>query len=85
MAQLTHLIAAGRTIAVLPLSATGPSHPGLAYIPVTDAPPSSLVLAWTASKQSSHVRALVRAATSVADRAYRGADDNDAAVGGTGK
>jgi DNA-binding transcriptional LysR family regulator len=68
MAQLTHLIAARRAIAVLPLSATGPPNPGLAYIPVTDAPPSSMVLAWAASNQSPQVQALVRAATSTTGR-----------------
>jgi DNA-binding transcriptional LysR family regulator len=72
MAQLTHLIAAGRTIAILPLSATGHPHPDLVYVPVADAEPSSLVIAWTASNKSPHVRALVRAATSVAASARDG-------------
>jgi DNA-binding transcriptional LysR family regulator len=78
MAQLTHLIAAGRTIAVLPLSSTGPKHPGLAYVPITDASPSSLVLAWTASNQSPHVQALVQAATSAVARARGGTGDDTA-------
>jgi DNA-binding transcriptional LysR family regulator len=63
MAQLTQLIALGRVIAILPPSAAGAPHPDLVYVPVTDAQPSSLVLAWLKSNRSALVEAFVRAAT----------------------
>src|ERR1700761_5727187 len=43
--QLFPMITAGRVIAVLPRSLVEPVPPGLVCVPVTDAPPSRLVLA----------------------------------------
>ena len=60
--QLTHLIALGRVIALLPPSALGPAHPDLVRIPVTDAPPSSLLLAWTDASSSAAAEAFARSA-----------------------
>jgi DNA-binding transcriptional LysR family regulator len=44
--QLLHMITMGRMIGVLPRSLVEPVPPGLVCVPVTDAPPSRLVLAW---------------------------------------
>jgi LysR substrate binding domain len=44
--QLLHMITLGRMIAVLPRSLVEPAPAGLVCVPVTDAPPSRLVLAW---------------------------------------
>jgi DNA-binding transcriptional LysR family regulator len=63
MAQLTQLIALGRVIAVMPPSAAGAPHPDLVYVPVTDAQPSRLVLAWLESSRSPLIEEFVRAAT----------------------
>jgi DNA-binding transcriptional LysR family regulator len=65
MSQLTHLITLGRAIALLPPSALGPAHPDLLRIPVTDAEPSTLVLAWTRASDSPAVAGFVRAAIAV--------------------
>jgi DNA-binding transcriptional LysR family regulator len=65
MSQLTHLISLGRAIALLPPSALGPAHPDLIRIPVTDAAPSTLVLAWTPASDSPAVQGFVRAAVAV--------------------
>lgn len=47
VAQMTQMIMLGRTIAVLPRSSVEPAHPGLVHRPVTDAPPSRMVVAWS--------------------------------------
>lgn len=44
--QLLHMITIGRVIAVLPRSLVEPLPAVLTCVPVTDAPPSRLVLAW---------------------------------------
>ena len=44
--QMMHMITVGRMIAVLPRSLVEPVSAGLVCVPVTDAPPSRLVLAW---------------------------------------
>ncbi|WP_152563978.1 hypothetical protein [Actinomadura welshii] len=61
-----HLIALGRTVAVLPQSLTTPLRDDLTTIPVTDVPPSVLVLDWPAHGTSSSVAALARAAAKAA-------------------
>jgi DNA-binding transcriptional LysR family regulator len=66
MSQLTHLIVLGRAIALLPPSALGPANPDLVRVPVTDAPPSSLVLAWTSASSSAAVEAFAGCAVAVA-------------------
>jgi DNA-binding transcriptional LysR family regulator len=66
MSQLTHLIVLGRAIALLPPSALGPANSDLVRIPVTDAPPSSLVLAWTGASSSAAVEAFARCAVAAA-------------------
>jgi DNA-binding transcriptional LysR family regulator len=68
LAQMKHLIVLGRTIAVLARSAVGEVGPELVCVPVRDAVPSTLVVAWPPNHSSRHVAAFVRAATTVAAR-----------------
>ncbi len=68
LSELMHLIALGRTVAVLPQSLTTPLRDDLTTVPMTDVPPSVLVLAWPTHSTSPSVAALARAAAkAVAD------------------
>jgi DNA-binding transcriptional LysR family regulator len=60
--QMVHMIALGRMIAVLPRSLVDPVPAGLACVPVTDAPPSRLVLAWNEQDRRPLVASFVAAA-----------------------
>jgi len=60
--QMLHMIAVGRMIAVLPRSLVDPVPAGLACVPVTDAPPSRLVLAWNERDRRPLVASFVAAA-----------------------
>lgn len=60
--QMAHMIALGRMIAVLPRSLVEPVPAGLACVPVTDAPPSRLVLAWNSRDRRPLVASFVAAA-----------------------
>jgi DNA-binding transcriptional LysR family regulator len=60
--QLVHMIALGRMIAVLPRSLIEPAPAGLVCVPVTDAPPSRLVLAWNTRDRRPLVASFVAAA-----------------------
>jgi DNA-binding transcriptional LysR family regulator len=66
-----HLIALGRTIAVLPRVLTRPLRDDLITVPMTDLPPVALLLAWPAHSTSRPVAALARAAAAAirSDRA----------------
>lgn len=66
LSELMHLIALGRTVAVLPQSLTTPLRDDLTTVPVTDVPQSVLVLAWPAHSTSPSVAALARAAAKAA-------------------
>ncbi|WP_255271070.1 LysR substrate-binding domain-containing protein [Actinomadura madurae] len=66
ISELMHLIAPGRTVAVLPQSLTTPLRDDLTTIPVTDVPPSVRVLAWPAHSTSSSVAALARSGAKAA-------------------
>jgi DNA-binding transcriptional LysR family regulator len=61
LSELMHLIALGRTVAVLPRVLTRPLRDDLAVVPVTDLPPADLLLAWPAHSTSPSVAALARA------------------------
>jgi len=63
--QLAHLVAAGQVVAVLPRSLLEPVPPGVVRIPVADAPPSRLVLAWPELDRRPLVAAFVDAARDV--------------------
>ncbi|MFE0026024.1 LysR family transcriptional regulator [Amycolatopsis sp. NPDC059021] len=60
--QLLQLISVGRMIGVLPRSLVEPPPAGLVCVPVTDAPPSRLVLAWNEHDRRPVVAAFVAAA-----------------------
>lgn len=60
--QLLHMITVSRMIAVLPRSLVEPVPPGLVRVPVTDAPPSRLVLAWNEHDRRPLVASFVAAA-----------------------
>jgi DNA-binding transcriptional LysR family regulator len=60
--QLFHMITVGRMIGVLPRSLVEPVPVGLVCVPVTDAPPSRLVLAWNGRDTRPLVASFVAAA-----------------------
>jgi DNA-binding transcriptional LysR family regulator len=62
IAELMHLIALGRMVAVLPRVLTRPLRDDLVTVPVSDLPPVALLLAWPAHSTSLPVAALARAA-----------------------
>ncbi|MDT0610874.1 LysR family transcriptional regulator [Streptomyces lancefieldiae] len=65
-AEALQMIRLGRTIALLPRSLAQPMHPDLVYRPVTDAPNSELVLAWSHTDRRPLVAAFVAAAVEAA-------------------
>ncbi|MFI7106925.1 LysR family transcriptional regulator [Nonomuraea sp. NPDC050227] len=66
--QLLQLIALGRAVAVVPASVRGQLRDDLVCVPVTDAEPTTLVLAWPQGGRAPALAAFVRTATSVASR-----------------
>ncbi|MBD2893002.1 Hca operon transcriptional activator HcaR [Actinomadura sp. RB99] len=60
--QLLHMVTVGRMIGMLPRSLVEPLPPGLVGVPVTDAPPSRLVLAWNEQDRRPLVASFVAAA-----------------------
>ncbi|MFB4303120.1 LysR family transcriptional regulator [Actinomadura sp. NTSP31] len=60
--QLLHLVTVGRMIGVLPRSLVEPVPPGVVCVPVSDAPPSRLVLAWNERDRRPLVASFVAAA-----------------------
>ncbi|WP_285705344.1 LysR family transcriptional regulator [Microtetraspora sp. NBRC 16547] len=66
--QLMQLIAMGRTTAILPESARGYLAGDLVCVPVLDAPPSTMMIAWPEQSRSPALATFVRAATDVAAR-----------------
>ncbi|WP_371782482.1 LysR family transcriptional regulator [Streptosporangium subroseum] len=67
-AQLMHLLAVGRAIVVLPESARGYLGGDLVGLPILDAPPSTMMIAWPEQSRSPALAAFVRTATTVAAR-----------------
>ncbi|MFI9787435.1 LysR family transcriptional regulator [Kitasatospora sp. NPDC051984] len=61
--QLSQLVALGRTRAVLPDSSRSLLRPGVAVVPVLDAPTVTTVLAWAPTSRSRPLAGLVRAAS----------------------
>ncbi|MEU4659163.1 LysR substrate-binding domain-containing protein [Streptomyces sp. NPDC023723] len=66
--QLVQLVMVGRVVAVLPRSLVEPVHPQLVYRPVTDAAPSSLVVAWSRLDRRPLVASFADAAVTAARR-----------------
>jgi DNA-binding transcriptional LysR family regulator len=62
LSELMHLVALGRTVAVLPRVLTRPLRDDLVTVPMADLPPVALVLAWPAHSTSPSVAALARVA-----------------------
>lgn len=60
--QLIQMISVGRTIGMLPRSLVGPVPPDLVCVPVTDAAPSHIVVAWSPLRQRPVVTSFVEAA-----------------------
>lgn len=69
--QLLELIALGRAVAVLPESISTQLRPGLTAVPVADAAPTTLALAWPEHSRAKPLAAFVRVATETAHRAER--------------
>ncbi|MDQ3788001.1 MAG: LysR substrate-binding domain-containing protein, partial [Actinomycetota bacterium] len=67
-AQLKQLIVLGRTIALLPASAGHHLRSDLVTVPVTDAPTSTLAIAWQEDSRSKPLAALIQAAVNCAQR-----------------
>lgn len=66
--QMFHMVALNRMIAVLPRSLVEPVPAGLVRVPVTDAPPSHLVLAWNSHDRRPLVASFVAAALATGRR-----------------
>ncbi|WIN00547.1 LysR family transcriptional regulator [Actinoplanes oblitus] len=67
LGQIFHLVELGTVVWFPPLSLARRHHrPGIAYRPVSDLAPSTLVVAWPQNSHSPSVAAFVRAATAVA-------------------
>ncbi|MEV8394865.1 MULTISPECIES: LysR substrate-binding domain-containing protein [unclassified Streptomyces] len=60
--QMLQLVAVGRMIGMLPRSLVEPVPAGLVCVPVADAPPSRLVLAWAEQDRRPLVASFVAAA-----------------------
>ncbi len=74
--ELMQLITLGQTIALEPKSVIGPLRPNLIAIPVTDAPSSTMLIAWPEQSRSRPLAAFIRAATTTAAAARSIAADN---------
>ncbi|WP_182886401.1 LysR family transcriptional regulator [Microbispora sp. H10885] len=64
--HLMHLIALGRAVAVVPESVRANLRHDLVGVPVADAPPTTLVLAWPEGSRSRALAAFVRSAAEAA-------------------
>ncbi|POM22944.1 Hca operon transcriptional activator [Actinomadura rubteroloni] len=64
--HLSQLVALGRAVAVVPESLQDQLRRDLVAVPVTDAPPTTLVLAWAEGARSPELAAFVRCAAEVA-------------------
>ncbi|WP_031465022.1 LysR family transcriptional regulator [Sciscionella sediminilitoris] len=66
--QLLHMVTARRVIGMLPRSLVEPLPPGVVCVPVTDAPGSRLVLAWSRREQRARIASFVAAALEASER-----------------
>ncbi|MYR43375.1 LysR family transcriptional regulator [Streptomyces sp. SID5910] len=74
LAQVLAAVSLGEAVTLLPASvAVRYPRPGIAYRPVSDAPPTELALAWPQESRSTATAALVRVAAEVAESARDGA------------
>lgn len=63
--QLPQFIALGRAVGLLPASVLIPTRPDVVRVPVEDAPPVTLLLAWPQHSRDPAIAAFVRAAGTV--------------------
>ncbi|WP_280384560.1 LysR family transcriptional regulator [Nocardia wallacei] len=63
--EMVQMITLGRTIAMLPRSFINPVPPGLTCVPVSDAPASRIVIAWSQFDHRALITAFVQAAATV--------------------
>ncbi|ETK33690.1 hypothetical protein MPTA5024_23355 [Microbispora sp. ATCC PTA-5024] len=80
--QLQELIALGRAVVVSPESVRGHLRRDLVSVPVVDAPPTALVLAWAEARRSRALAAFVRVASAVAAGHHTDADGHRSVPGG---
>jgi len=74
LAQVLTAVSLGEAVTLLPASvAVRYPRPGVAYRPVSDAPPVVLALAWPQESRSTATAALVRVAAEIAGTARDGA------------
>jgi DNA-binding transcriptional LysR family regulator len=66
--QLQQLIALGRTVALLPASTEHLLGTELTYVPISDAPTSTLAIAWAEDSRSRPLATLIQAAVNCAPR-----------------
>jgi DNA-binding transcriptional LysR family regulator len=71
--QLMQLVALGQLVAVLPESVRQRAWPDVVCVPLLDAPPTTVVVAWPERTTSRAVAALIRASTEAAQAARAGA------------
>lgn len=81
---LMHYVSTGQGVALLPESAIGLIPRALVCVPVRDAPPITMVLAWPRHSRSRSLAALVRVAASVAAARAAGVPDAQPEVAGAG-
>ncbi len=72
--QLMHLVALGRAVAVVPESIRANLRHDVVGVPVADAPPTTLVLAWPRDARSRALATFVRAAAEAARRVSAGSE-----------
>ncbi|WP_051781834.1 MULTISPECIES: LysR family transcriptional regulator [unclassified Streptomyces] len=73
IAQLMQLVALGRLVAILPESVRRSAWPDVVCVPLLDAPPTAVVVAWPERTTSRAVAALIRAGAEAAEAAGAGA------------
>jgi DNA-binding transcriptional LysR family regulator len=73
ISQLMQLIALGQLVAVLPESVRQRAWPDVMCVPLLDAPPTTVVVAWPERTTSRAVAALIRASSEVAEAVGTGA------------
>ncbi|NUS58558.1 MAG: LysR family substrate-binding domain-containing protein, partial [Streptomycetaceae bacterium] len=64
--EIMQLVALGRAVALVTASAAQRPHAGVTYLPVRDAEPATLVVAWPENSRSPHVAAFVAACRTAA-------------------
>ncbi|WP_405891152.1 LysR substrate-binding domain-containing protein [Streptomyces sp. NBC_01527] len=77
ISQLMQLVALGQLVAVLPESVRQRAWPDVVCVPLLDAPPTTVIMAWPERTTSRAVAALIRAGAEAAEAAGAGALHQD--------